>query len=297
MPVIRICMMSEHFSLQTGPGLRADPFCAAADLPEAASRLVTPGGERHHLCPSRSVYRGAGRPIQSSPARRFPESRQLRPQVAESMTDFHGGEPLHFPAVFQVLDEVKGAGFAARPEVLRDAGDQARPEAGDQRAERADLIGAGAGHGHLGPGDLAPRQRAEVVAAVPEGIGAGESHHGDRPQADRCRTLDARLQGSREHQPPRLAEASLASTFTSAWASEEPNTSPAGPSRSATRLRAACTRVPSARVAHAPTAIFPVRSASQAWRNASCQESSRLDQSPSDVTGGSLRASSLSGTG
>ena len=87
---------------------------------------------------------------------------------------------------------------------------------------------------------------------------------------------------------------SRARTLTSAWAREEPNTSPGGPCRSATRLRAACTRVPSGSAAHAPTAMLPVRSASQAWRNASCQPASRPAQSVSAVTCG-LSVASPSG--
>jgi hypothetical protein len=71
---------------------------------------------------------------------------------------------------------------------------------------------------------------------------------------------------------------SRASTFISAWASAEPKISPGGPSSSSTRLRAACTIVPSSREATAPMAMFPVRSASQACRNASCQGSSSSAQ-------------------
>src|SRR5215469_688570 len=73
----------------------------------------------------------------------------------------------------------------------------------------------------------------------------------------------------------RLGNGSRASTFISAWASAEPKISPAGPSLSCTRLRAAWTIVPSWLDATAPTGTFPVRSASHPCRNASRQGSSR----------------------
>jgi len=54
---------------------------------------------------------------------------------------------------------------------------------------------------------------------------------------------------------------------------------PGGPSASVTRLRAERTISPSGVAAQAPTAMFPLRSASHAWRNASCHGLSRPAQS------------------
>jgi hypothetical protein len=68
----------------------------------------------------------------------------------------------------------------------------------------------------------------------------------------------------------RVPSGSLASTFVSAWASAEPNISPGGPPPSFTWLRAEQTISPAGVETQAPTATFPVRSASHAWRNASC---------------------------
>ena len=82
-----------------------------------------------------------------------------------------------------------------------------------------------------------------------------------------------------------LRNLSRASTFISAWASAEPKISPGGPSLSSTRLRAAWTIVPSSLEATAPMAMFPVRSASQACRNASRQGSSSSAQTRAAVTG------------
>jgi len=82
---------------------------------------------------------------------------------------------------------------------------------------------------------------------------------------------------------------SRASTLISAWARDEPKISPGGPSSSNTRLRAAWRIVPSALEAQAPTAILPVRSASQACRNASCHGSSSSAQTRAAVEGGPAR--------
>ena len=79
---------------------------------------------------------------------------------------------------------------------------------------------------------------------------------------------------------------SRASTFVSAWASAEPNISPGGPSASFTRLRAEQTISPPGVEAQAPTAMFPVRSASHAWRNASCHGSSSPVQIRAAAAGG-----------
>jgi hypothetical protein len=57
---------------------------------------------------------------------------------------------------------------------------------------------------------------------------------------------------------------SLASTFISAWASDEPKISPCGPSESNTRFRAEEMMLPSALEAQAPTAMVPLCRASHA---------------------------------
>ena len=84
----------------------------------------------------------------------------------------------------------------------------------------------------------------------------------------------------------RLRNGSLASTFVSAWASAEPNISPGGPPSSFTRLRAEQMISPAGVEAQAPTAMFPVRSASHAWRNASCHGLSSPAQIRAAAAGG-----------
>jgi hypothetical protein len=216
---------------------------------------VTPGGARPHLCPSRSVYRGAGRPI--SP-RRAAASAQIsgEPSAAATGSRKHDGLPWRRAFAFPrcLPGAGRGRGCWLRPLALRSSA------------------------------TLGTRPGPKREISVPN-----RPHRcGGRPQADRCRALDARLQGSREHQPPRLAEAEPGKHVHFGMGQRRTERLADRPSRSATRLRAACTRVPSARVAHAPTAIFPVLSASQAWRNASCQESSRLDQSLWSLTVGAF---------
>jgi hypothetical protein len=90
------------------------------------------------------------------------------------------------------------------------------------------------------------------VASVPVAIWPREPHGGDRAEPDGARVLQAGLERCGETRSRRLRNGSRASTLVSAWASAEPNISP-----------------PEVE-AQAPTAMFPVRSASHAWRNASC---------------------------
>ena len=169
-----------------------------------------------------------------------------------------------------------GAANPDRPAVSEDCG---RPPAGRR--------GLGSAHGTAAD---RLRRRAQRFPAAPAIAGTRTGMHRRRPwpqartplhrppgsrrgrggRLDPRAQLEARLQGRRQHQPTRPTESRPGQDVHFGMGQRRPEHLPGRTSRSATRLRAAWTMVPSGMAAQAPTAMLPERSASHAWRNASC---------------------------
>src|SRR5215472_18484563 len=154
-------------------------------------------------------------------------------------------------------------------------GGEGRAEPGYQGGEGAELIAARSGPGRLGLVRLARGELAEVVASVPVTIRPGEPHGADRAETDGGRALQARLKRCGKDQVPGAAERQPRQHVRLGVGERRAEYLPGGPSPSLTRLRAEWTIRPSGVEAQAPTAVFPLRNASHAWRNASCHGLSR----------------------
>jgi hypothetical protein len=185
------------------------------------------------------------------------------PQVPDPSGHVHRGEAFHLAAVLQLAHQVDSGATAQGPQRLLVTGREVS-QPGYHGGEGAEFVAPRPDPGRLDPARLADGQAAELVAPVSVATRPGEPHRGDRAEPDGGRALQAGCSVVVRTRSSRRPNGSRASTLASAWASAEPNISPGGPSRSFTRLRAEQMISPPAVEAHAPTAMFPVRSASHA---------------------------------